>query len=200
MKRRWLIPAAVVGLAAGSGIWCAAQQPTQVHSIFRQNPLATQQHLRIAFLTGQWEEQITYAGAKPGEADFSGRWRARALLGLYLQIEYEGQGPQGVYRAFGVLAWDREAQVYRMWWMDDAAGIGEYHGDFTDANTLTLEHSGTVEGRAFRERIRYSRVAPGEVRTQVEQAWGTGAFQPYLEATAKRVQESGGRRRQPPRN
>jgi len=122
------------------------------------------------------------------------------LLGLYLQIEYEGQGPQGGYRAFGMLAWDREAQVCRMWWMDDAAGIGGYQGDFTDANTLTLEHSGTVEGRAFRERIRYSRLAPGEVRTQVEQAWGTGAFQPYLEATAKRVQESGRRRRQPPRN
>ena len=167
-----------------------AQQP-------QPNPLATRQHFRLAFLAGQWEEQVTYADAKPGEEGFTGRWRARPLLGLYLQINYEGTGPQGPYRAFGVLTWDREAQVYRMWWFDDAVGIGEYKGDFTDENTLTLEHTGTVDGRAFRERIRYTRVSPGEVRTQVEQAWGTAAYQPYLEATARRMRAPGGLGRQP---
>jgi len=200
MKRRWLIATVAVGLTASSGFWCAAQQPRPVPPLFRQNPLATRQHLRLAFLAGQWEERITYAGAQSQDAGFTGRWRARPLLGLYLQIEYEGQGPQGAYRAFAVLAWDREARLYRMWWMDDAAGIGEYQGNFTDENTLTLEHSGTVEGRAFRERIRYSRIAPGEVRTQVEQAWGEEAFQPYLEATARRVQGPGRSRGQPQRD
>ncbi|HLE37980.1 MAG TPA: DUF1579 family protein [Candidatus Acidoferrales bacterium] len=210
MKREWL-KVAQVAMAALLLIGCARaaeaqeppsgpQQPAQTPQAHRANPLATRQHFRMAFLAGQWEEQITYANAKPGEESFTGRWRARPSLGLYLQIDYEGAGPNGAYRAFGVLTWDREAQVYRMWWFDDAAGVGEYKGDFTDENTLTLEHAGTVEGRAFRERIRYTRVAANEVRTQVEQAWGTEAYQPYLEATARRMRAPGGPGKQPPRN
>ena len=209
MKRGWRRVAGVVIaallLAGCAGVAEAQQpppgpQPAQAPPAQRPNPLATRQHFRMAFLAGQWEEQITYANAKPGEESFTGRWRARPSLGLYLQIDYEGTGPQGLYRAFGVLTWDREAQVYRLWWFDDAAGVGEYEGDFTDENTLTLEHSGTVEGRAFRERIRYTRVSANEVRTQVDQAWGTGAYQPYLEATARRMRAPGGPDKQPPRN
>ena len=203
MKRRWLILAGVA-LLAGFAIKTGAQQPTpppQQPPVQRPNPLTTRQHLRLAFLAGQWEEQITYANAKPGEGSFSGRWRARPSLGLYLQIDYEGAGPNGPYRAFGVLTYDRETQMYRMWWFDDAAGVGEYKGDFTDENTLTLEHTGTVEGRAFRERIRYTRVAPNEVRTQVDQAWGTAPYEPYLEAVARRMPPGqGGPALRPPRN
>ena len=208
MDRPWMRIAALA-LMTGCAGWSAAQEPPLQRSAPRErplaqrpqmNPLATRQHLRLAFLAGQWEEQITYANAKPEEQGFTGRWRARPRLGLYLQIDYEGTGPQGPYRAFGVLTWDREAQIYRMWWFDDADAIGEYKGDFTDENTLMLEHTGTVEGRAFRERIRYTRVSPSEVRTQVEQAWGTGAYQPYLEATARRMRAAGGPGTQAPRN
>ena len=204
MKRRWMRVVAVALLAGCTGTAEAQQPPAdpqqpQAPPEQRANPLATRQHFRLAFLAGQWEEQITYANAKPGEGSFTGRWRARPALGLYLQITYEGAGPQGPYRAFGVLTYDREAQVYRMWWFDDAAGVGEYRGDFTDENTLTLEHSGVVEGRAFRERIRYTRVAANEVRTQVEQAWDSGAYQAYLEAVARRMRAPGGPGK-PPRN
>ena len=82
------------------------------------------------------------------------------------------------------MTWDREAQIYRLWWFDDAAGIGEYRGSFADANTLVLEHSGKVEGKAFRERIRYIRVSPTELRTKIEQAWQNGEFTTHLEAVA----------------
>ena len=157
------------------------------------NPLTTEQHLRLGFLVGQWDEEITYTDAKGSEVKGTGRWVARPALGLYLQIQYEGTSPMGEYRAFGVLTYDHDVQDYRMWWFDDAAGIGEYRGSFTDENTLVLEYSGKAEGKAFRERIRYTRVSPTEVRTRIEQAWEGGEFKPFLEGVAHRTGGGAGR-------
>jgi hypothetical protein len=165
---------------------CAQQGPVQ-------NPLTTEQHLRLAFLVSQWEEEITYTNAQGEQVKGTGRWVARPALGLYLQIQYEGSSPAGPYRAFGVLTYDREEQVYRMWWFDDAAGIGEYRGSFADESSLVLEHNGKVEGKAFRERIRYTRVSPTELRTKIEQAWEGGEFKPFLEGVAHRTGEGPGR-------
>lgn len=178
-----------------------SQQPPAPRPGQGENPLTTDQHRRLAFLAGQWEEEINYAEAQAGQRRGRGRWLARPALGLYLQIQYKGTSPTGPYRAFGVLTYDREEQIYRLWWFDDA-GIGEYRGEFTDENTLVLEHRGKVQGRDFRERIRYTRVSPTEVRTQIEQAWGTGEFKPYLEAVAHRAGEgpSRGPGRQPPKS
>ncbi len=159
-----------------------------VPALGQQNPLATEEHRRLAFLAGQWEEQITYTNAEGQEVKSAGRWVARPTLGLYLQIQYQGTGPQGPYRAFGILTYDRDLGVYRMWWFDDSAGVGEYRGNFTDDDNLVLEYGGKVEGKVFRERIRYTRVAPGEVRTKIEQAWESGEFKPYLEAVAHRTE------------
>ncbi len=165
------------------------------------NPLTTEQHLRLAFLVGQWEEDVTYTGAKPGEDKGTGRWVARPALGLYLQIQYQETSAAGPYRAFGVMTWDRKAQLYRLWWFDDAAGTGEYRGSFADANTLVLEHSGKVEGKAFRERIHYVRVSPTELRTKIEQAWENGEFTTHLEAVARRAQTPArGPASRPPQN
>jgi hypothetical protein len=74
-----------------------------------------------------------------------------------------------------------------MWWFDSAGGIGDYHGQFTDDNTLAFEHRGKLEGRPFRERITYKRVSPVELRTSIEQAWDHSDFQPYLDAVATRI-------------
>lgn len=160
-----------------------------VHSASGQeNPLATEQHRRLGFLAGQWEEQISFTNAQGQQEKATGRWLARPALGLYLAIQYQGSGPQGPYRAFGVLTYDRDLGVYRLWWFDDAAGIGEYRGQFEDENNLVLEYSGKVDGKAFRERIRYTRVSPTEVRTKIEQAWENGGYKTYLEAEAHRGQ------------
>ena len=174
----------------GPGGRLRGQQPPAAAPAQRPggNPLTTEQHLRLAFLAGQWEEEVTYAGAKPDEAKGAARWMARPALGLYLQIQYEGASPAGPYRAFGVMTWDREAQAYRLWWFDDVAGVGEYRGNFTDENNLVLEHSGKVEGKSFRERIRYTRVSPTEVHTKIEQAWESGEFKLYLEGVARRTE------------
>jgi hypothetical protein len=150
-----------------------------------QNPRVGPEHRRLAFLLGAWEEKVTYPGET--EKDGSGRWFARPALGMYLHINYEGSGPQGNYRALGILTWDREQQTYRMWWFDDGGGIGEYRGSFTEENSLSLEHHGKVDGRDFRERITYTRITPTQVNTKIEQAWGTGEFKTYLEATANRT-------------
>ncbi len=166
------------------------------------NPLTTEQHYRLAFLAGQWEEEITYASSPPEQPREKGQWTARPALGLYLVIQYTGASSQPPYRAFAVLTYARDEQAYRMWWFDNAAGIGEYRGNFTDENTLALEHVGKVEGKAFRERIRFTRVSPTEVRTNIEQAWETGEFRPYLEAVAHRTGEAPAREpaQRPPQN
>jgi hypothetical protein len=144
---------------------------------------------RLAFLVGAWEEKVTYPREAPEEKNEggSGRWFARPMLGRFLQFNYEGIGPQGPYRAFGVLAYDHEAQNYRLLWFDDSGGIGDYRGNFADENTLVLEHRGEVEGRDFRERITYTRVSLTEIRTKIEQAWDAGEYRVYLDAQATRA-------------
>ena len=149
-----------------------------------QRPLLGPEYTRLAFLVGAWEEAITYPGAQM--ATGTGRWIARPVLGDFLMINYEGRGPQGPYRAQGVLTYDRELKLYRMWWFDDTGGIGDYRGIFVDMNTLVLEHQAKKDGRDFRERITYVRVAPGEVRTKIEQAWDAEEYKTSLEAVARR--------------
>jgi hypothetical protein len=144
---------------------------------------------RLAFLVGAWEEKVAYPGETPEQKNEggTGRWFARPLMGRFLQLNYEGVSPQGPYRAFGVLTYDREALNYRMFWFDDSGGVGDYRGNFTDENTLSLEHRGKVEGRDFRERITYTRVSPTEIRTKIEQAWDAGEYRVYLDAQATRT-------------
>lgn len=144
---------------------------------------------RLAFLVGAWEEKVTYPGETPEQRNEggSGRWFARPMMGRFLQFNYEGTGPQGPYRAFGVLTYDREAQSYRMLWFDDSGGVGDYRGNFADENTLSLEHRGRVDGRDFRERITYTRVSPTEIHTKIEQAWDAGEYRVFLDAQAART-------------
>jgi hypothetical protein len=140
---------------------------------------------RLGFLVGQWEEDMSYAG-EPGKMG-RGRWMARPVAGRYLTIYYEGEGPDGPYRALGVLTYDQKESAYRMWWFDDAGAVGEYRGDWSSEDTLTLEHSAKQDGRDFRERISYTRVGPDEVKTKIEQAWDGGAYAPFLEAAGKKT-------------
>jgi hypothetical protein len=182
-----LILTAIVSLCA---IASAAQEtrqqlPPQNPPQMPQNPRVGPEHRRLAFFLGAWQEKVTYPGQE--EKDGTGRWFARPALGAFLMMNYEGSGPQGNYRALGMLTWDREQQTYRMWWFDDGGGVGEYRGQFTDDNTLTMEHKGKVDGQDFRERITYTRLSPGELRTRIEQAWGSGEFKVYLEAVANRT-------------
>jgi len=144
---------------------------------------------RLAFLVGAWEEKVTYPGETPEQKSEggTGRWFARPLMGRFLQLNYDGVGPQGPYRAFGVLTYDREAQNYRMFWFDDSGGVGDYRGNFADENTLSLEHRGRVDGRDFRERITYTRVSPTEIHTKIEQAWDAGEYRVFLDAQAART-------------
>jgi hypothetical protein len=148
---------------------------------------------RLAFLVGAWEERVTYSGEAPEQKNEggTGRWSARPMMGRFLQFYYEGVGPQGPYRAFGVLGYDREAQNYRLLWFDDSGGVGDYRGNFADENTLSLEHRGKVEGRDFRERITYTRVSPTEIHTKIEQAWDAGEYRVYLDAQATRTGAAG---------
>ncbi len=193
-KRKVTIIAGIICLALPLG----AQQ--------QQLPLAPPQAMqgpgrpgpewrRLAFLVGAWEEKVSYAGETPeqGSEGGTGRWFARPLMGRFLQLNYYGVGPQGLYRAFGVLTYDREAQSYRMLWFDDSGGVGDYRGNFADENTLSLEHRGRVDGRDFRERITYTRVSPTEIGTKIEQAWDAGEYRVYLDAQATRTGAPGQR-------
>ncbi|HWQ02902.1 MAG TPA: DUF1579 family protein [Candidatus Nitrosotenuis sp.] len=172
------------------------QQPQQLPPPGLQNPRGGPEVRRLSYFLGVWEEKVNY----PGQAESEGRgqWFARPAMGLHVVFQYNGSGPQGDYRAMGVLAWDREAQQYRMLWFDDAGGIGDYRGNFTDPNTLVLEHRGKVDGREFRERITYTRVSPTQIKTKIEQAWESGEYKIYLEATANRTADQPPPPGQPP--
>ena len=164
----------------------------------REGPRQGPEGRRLAFLVGAWEEKVKYPGETPEQKaeEGTGRWFARPVMGRFLQFNYEGSGPQGPYRALGMLSYDPESRNYRMFWFDDSGGIGDYRGGFVDENTLTLEHRSKVLGRDFRERISFTRISPAEIRTKIEQAWDTGEYRVYLEALAMRT---GGPPQGPPR-
>ena len=152
------------------------------------NPFAGTEDQKLLSLAGAWQEDVRYAGDAAGSPSGKGRWIARPAFGLYLVMNYEGSGPEGDYHAHGVMAYDHEERAFRLWWFDDAGGIGEYTGTWKDANTLVFEHKKNSGGRPFRERITYTLRASDQLETKVEQAWGTEAYKFYMEASAGRVQ------------
>ena len=160
-------------------------QPAQAPPKAQTGPA---ERMRLAFLVGAWEEEITYPGREAGADKGRGRWFARPDMGRYLMFRYEGSGPEGEYRAMGILTRDAATQRYRMWWFDDSGNVGEYSGDFVDDSTLVLEYRGQADGRPFRERISYRRAGPGQVQTRIEQAYGDEEYRIYLEATARRIE------------
>jgi hypothetical protein len=197
---RWFLMAAMAAACIPDLSVVAQQQPpASAQQPPFERPLAGPEYVRLGFFLGTWEEEVTHAGSEGTAPTIGrGRWMARPFLGHFLMFNYEGRGPEGPYRAQGVLTFDRDAQLFRMWWFDDGGGIGDYRGNFTDANTLVLEHQAKKEGRDFRERITYVRVAPGSVRTKIEQAWDSGEFKTVLEASARRGAAGMGRGPVPP--
>ena len=167
------------GALGGAGRSAAARQ---------DNPFAGPEDQKLLTLAGAWQEDVRYAG-DPGESPSGkGRWVARPVFGLYLVLSYEGNGPEGDYHAHGVMAYDHEDRSYRLWWFDDASGIGEYTGAWKDDNTIVFEHKKITGGRPFRERMTSTRVSENELTTKVEQAWGTEPYKFFFEASARRAQ------------
>lgn len=154
----------------------------------KDNPFAGPEDQKLLTLAGAWREDVRYSGDPEDSPSGKGRWIARPMFGLYLVLNYEGIGPEGDYHAHGVMAYDHEDRAYRLWWFDDAGGIGEYTGAWKDDNTIVFEHKKNSGGRPFRERITYRHASEDEVDTKVEQAWGTEAYKFYMEATAERTQ------------
>ncbi len=187
-----------------SGNTVRAQQSAQkgnaqTQAQAKENPFSGAEDKKLMVFAGAWQEDVRYAGDPADSPSGKGRWIARPAYGLYLVIGYEGNGPEGDSHAHGVMAYDHEDRVYKLWWFDDAGGIGEYSGNWKDDNTLVLEHKKTAGGRPFRERITYTHVSDDEVHTRIEQAWGTEAYKVYLDASAQRAQltEGKGRNRLP---
>jgi hypothetical protein len=154
----------------------------------RDNPFAGPEDQKVLSFAGAWQEDVRYSGDPRDNPSGKGRWIARPVYGLYLVLSYEGAGPEGDYHAHGVMAYDHEDRAYRLWWFDDAGGIGEYTGAWKDDNTLVFEHKKVTGGRPFRERMTYTRVSETELTTKVEQAWGSEPYKFFFEASARRAQ------------
>jgi hypothetical protein len=169
------------GGAAGVGVGPVA-------AAAKGNPFAGPEDEKLLALGGAWQEDVRYAGDPEDSPSGKGRWIARPFFGLYLVLNYEGTGPEGDYHAHGVMAYDHEDRAYRLWWFDDAGGIGDYTGAWKDDNTIVFEHKKNSGGRPFRERITYTRHSQDELDTKVEQAWGTEPYKFYMSASAQRAQ------------
>jgi hypothetical protein len=152
------------------------------------NPFAASEDERLAAWAGAWQENVRYSGDTEDQPSGSGKWMARPFYGLFLVINYTGKGPEGGYAAHGVMAYDHEEKIYKLWWFDDSGNIGQYSGSWKDDNTLVFELKKTVGGRAFRERMTYTRISADEIHTRVEQAWGNEPYKFYMAAAAHRVE------------
>jgi hypothetical protein len=170
------------------------EQPSEQQGKRSDNPFAGPEDQKVLIFAGAWQEDVRYAGDPADSPSGKGRWIARPAFGIYLFINYEGTGPEGDTHAHGVLAYDHEDRVYKLWWFDDAGNIGEYSGTWKDDNTLVLEHKKTSGGQPFRERITYTRISQDEVRTRIEQAWGTETYKEHLAALAHRAKLVDGQR------
>ena len=152
------------------------------------SPFAGPEDQKLMTFGGAWQEEVRYAGDPEASPSGKGRWLARPMFGLYLILNYEGTGPEGDYHAHGVMAYNHEDRNYRLWWFDDAGGIGEYTGAWKNDNTIVFEHKKNSGGRPFRERMTYTKAADDEVDTKVEQAWGSEPYKLYMQATAQRAE------------
>ena len=168
------------GQGAGAGGQQAQRGP-------QPSPFAGPEDERLAMWTGAWEETVRFAGDPEDKPSGSGKWRAAPFYGLYVVINYELKGPEGLYHAHGVMAFDHEAKAYHLWWFDDGANISDYTGTWKDETTLVFELKRTSGGKVFRERVTYAKPSDDEVHSKIEQAFGTEPFKLYLEATAHRM-------------
>jgi Protein of unknown function (DUF1579) len=151
------------------------------------SPFAGPEDQKLAIWTGNWEETVRFAGDPEDKPSGSGRWRAMPFYGLYVVINYELKGPEGLYHAHGVMAFDHESKEYHLWWFDDGANINEYTGTWKDDKTLVFELKRTSGGKMFRERITYTKPSDDEIHTKIEQAFGTEPFKLYLDGSAHRA-------------
>lgn len=179
----------------------AGAQGQLVQRAPQPSPFAGPEDARLAVWVGNWEETVRFAGDPEDKPSGTGRWRAAPFYGLYVVINYELKGPEGLYHAHGVMAFDHEAKAYHLWWFDDGANINEYSGTWKDDTTLVFELKRTSGGKVFRERITYSRPTQDEIHTKIEQAFGTEPFKLYLEGSAHRMalpEGQGGNQPRPP--
>ena len=174
----------------------AAQQEKKAA---QASPFAGPEDERLAIWTGAWEETVRFAGDPEDRPSGTGKWRAAPFYGLYVVINYELKGPEGLYHAHGVMAFDHETKAYHLWWFDDGANISDYTGTWKDDTTMVFELKRTSNGKMFRERITYIKPSDDEVHSKIEQAFGTEPFKLYLEASAHRmtVAEGQGNQQQP---
>ena len=186
----------------------AAQQEKRAA---QTSPFAGPEDERLGIWTGAWEETVRFAGDPEDKPSGTGKWRAMPFYGLYVVINAELKGPEGLYHAHGVMAFDHESKSYHLWWFDDGANISDYTGTWKDDTTLVFELTRTSNGKKFRERITYMKPADDEVHYKIEQAFGTEPFKMYLESSAHRTapgegqggnqqrqQQPGQQRRRPP--
>jgi Protein of unknown function (DUF1579) len=152
-----------------------AQGPQAMRPL-QPSPFAGPEDKRLAIWTGNWEESVRFAGDPEDKPSGTGRWRAMPFYGLYVVINYELKGPEGLYHAHGVMAFDHESKKYHLWWFDDGANINEYTGTWKDDTTLVFELKRASGGKVFRERITYRKPAEDEIHTKIEQAFGTEPF------------------------
>jgi hypothetical protein len=178
-------PAPQGGPSQGRGQGAVAGQLAQ--RAVPPSPFAGPEDERLAVWSGAWEEGVRFAGDPEDKPSGSGRWRAMPFFGLYIVINYELKGPQGNYHAHGVMGYDHEAKTYHLWWFDDGANISQYTGAWKDDTTLVFETKRSSGGKVFRERITYSKPSEDEIRTKIEQAFGTEAFKLYSQSAAHRM-------------
>ena len=185
------------GGAAGQGPGGGLRERLQRGLQGQASPFAGPEDQKLAMWAGNWEETVRFAGDPAEKPSGTGRWRAMPFYGLYVVINYELKGPEGLYHAHGVMAFDHESKTYHLWWFDDGANITNYTGTWKDEKTLVFEQKRTSKGQAFRERISYTKTTDDEIQTKIEQAFGTEPFKLYLEGTAHRMafpQGQGGQR------
>ena len=93
MRRRSFLQIGFMTLATSLVSWRAVAQqaapqgqlPTPGQAPLPQRPPLGIEQRRLAFLLGQWEEEVTYAGRSGEESKGSGRWFARPddLTGVF---------------------------------------------------------------------------------------------------------------------
>ena len=194
--------------AAGQGPGGGQRERMQRGLQGQASPFAGPEDQKLAMWAGNWEETVQFAGDPADKPSGTGHWRAMPFYGLYVVINYELKGPEGLYHAHGVMAFDHESKTYHLWWFDDGANINNYTGTWKDDTTLVFEQKKTSGGKVFRERITYTKASDDEIHTKIEQAFGTEPFKMYLEGSAHRAafmegqgeggQQRPGQRRRPP--
>ncbi len=112
------------------------------------NPCAAAEQKQLDFWVGEWD--LTWPGAKGGEADHGTNSIRRILDGCVVQENFSGQDAH--LRGTSLSTFDTKAGKWKQTWVDNEGGYLDFVGEFKDGQMI-LQREANLNGTKGLQRM-----------------------------------------------